>query len=105
MPVATAKRLLLWASVCTLLHTDIVCAQSTEPDERPRLQTEQSLLRSAQKIESQHGNDVTPALVRPLQALGVLYIEWNRCSDAVPLLDHAVQLLRADEGLFTVTQL
>jgi hypothetical protein len=91
--------------VCALLHTDLLCAQSTEADERPRLQTEQKLLRSAQAIESQHGNDVTTALIRPLWELGLLYVEWNRCSDAIPLLDHAVQLLRADEGLFTVTQL
>jgi hypothetical protein len=90
--------------VCTLLHTDFLCAQSTEVDELPRLQVEQKLLRSAQEIESQRG-DVTVALIRPLRELGLLYVEWDRCADAIPLLDRAVQLLRADEGLFTITQL
>jgi hypothetical protein len=104
MRASTAKRLLLCASVCTLLHADLLCAQSTETDERPRLQTEQKLLRSAQQIESQHG-DVTTELIRPLRELGLLYVDWNRCADAVPLLDQAARLLRADEGLFTVTQL
>ena len=87
-----------------LLHTHLLCAQSTDTDERPRLQTEQKLLRSAQEIESRHG-DVTTALIRPLRELGLLYVDWDRCADAVPVLDHAVRLLRADEGLFTVTQL
>jgi hypothetical protein len=90
--------------VCTLLHTDLLCAQSTETDERARLQTEQKLLRLAQAIESRQG-DVTTALIRPLTDLGLLYVEWDRCADAVPLLEHAVRLLRADEGLFTVAQL
>src|SRR5262245_26079055 len=104
MRASTAKRLLLCASVCSLLHTDLLCAQSTEADERPRLQTEQKLLRSAQQIESRYG-DATTKLIQPLRELGVLYVEWDRCSDAIPVLDHAVRLLRADEGLFTVTQL
>jgi hypothetical protein len=90
--------------VCALLRTDLLCAQSTETDERPRLQTEQKLLRSAQAIASQHG-DATTALIPPLKELGLLYVEWNRCSDAIVLLDQAARLVRADEGLFTATQL
>lgn len=104
MRTATAKRLLLCVSVCTLLHTPLVCAETTDTDERARLQTEQKLLRSAQQIERQHG-DVTTALIQPLRDLGLLYLEWDRCSDAVPMLDRAIQLLRADEGLFTASQL
>jgi hypothetical protein len=99
-----AKRLLLSVGVCALIRMDFLCAQSSDIDERTRVQTEQKLLRLAQDIESRHGV-ISTALVPPLRDLGLLYVEWDRCSDAIPILDHAVQLLRADEGLFTTTQL
>jgi tetratricopeptide (TPR) repeat protein len=65
---------------------------------------ERSLLATIKQIQGDTGG-FSSTLIRPLWDLGILYVQWDRCDEAIAVLEQAARLKRADEGFFTTSQL
>jgi tetratricopeptide (TPR) repeat protein len=91
-------------AVCALLSCDLAVAQTGSGISRARVLKERSLLETIKQIQGDTGG-FSSTLVRPLWDLGILYVQWDRCVEAVAVLEQAARLKRADEGFFTTSQL
>ena len=69
-----------------------------------QLKKEQLLLKKLEQIEAEHGS-VSALAITPLMNLGGLYIEQDRCTDAIAVLTQGLKLSRALDGLFNLQQM
>ncbi len=76
---------------------DLAIAQTKSNFSRARVLEERSLLESIKQIEGDTGG-FSSTLIRPLWDLGILYVQWDRCVEAIAVLEQAARLKRADEG-------
>jgi tetratricopeptide (TPR) repeat protein len=91
-------------ALCALLVCDLAIAQTGSNVSRARVLKERSLLETIKQIEGDTGG-FSSTLIRPLWDLGILYVQWDRCVEAIAVLEQAARLKRADEGYFTAGQL
>lgn len=89
---------------CALLFCDLAIAQVSAGQSRARVLKERALLETIKEIQTDSGG-FSNTLIRPLWDLGILYVQWDRCVEAIAVLEQAARLKRADEGYFTTSQL
>jgi len=94
----------LAVAVLALLSCDLAVAQTGSGVVRARVLKERSLRETIKEIQEDTGG-FSNRLIRPLWDLGILYVQWDRCDEAIPVLEQAARLKRADEGFFTTSQL
>lgn len=94
----------LAVAVLALLSCDLAVAQTGSGVVRARVLKERSLRETIKEIQEDTGG-FSSRLIRPLWDLGSLYVQWDRCDEAIPVLEQAARLKRADEGFFTTSQL
>lgn len=104
MRLVVTRWLHLAVFICALLMCAPASAQTASGQSRARVLKERSLLERIKEIEGDTGG-FSSTLVRPLWDLGILYVQWDRCVEAIAVLEQAARLKRADEGFFTPSQL
>src|SRR5689334_17355691 len=94
------------AALCILLASSIGSAE-TDPDTqlaKERVHKESALLLKLEHIENDQGV-FAPEQIPHLLTLGKLYVEEDRCPDAINVLKRAVKLSRANFGLYNSKQM
>ena len=105
-----AKGAILLALLCICAAGVAAAADSGSVPPSPpeptvaQLKKEQALLAKLEHLENEYGS-VTGLAIPHLLDLGGLYIEEDRCNDAIPVLTHGLKLSRALDGLFNLQQM
>jgi hypothetical protein len=94
----------LAAVIFALLSCAQAGAQTGSGTARARVMKERALVERIQEIQRDTGG-FSSSLIVPLWDLGILYVQWDRCVEAIAVLEQAARLKRATEGFFTTSQL